>query len=143
MQKPLLIAFFDIDGLVHNEFIPPGQSVTGHFYMQVLQRLHNAIQTKLSDKWQGQWFLHHDNATSHTLLAVQQLFAEENIPVITQSPYSPVLTLSDFWLFPSLKMALKAMRFTTMEDIKLNAMAELRKIPKEAFCWCIQQWQDR
>jgi len=30
-----------------------------------------------------------------------------------------------------------------MEDIKLNAMAELRKIPKEAFRQCFQQWQVR
>jgi hypothetical protein len=32
-------------------------------------------------------------------------------------------------------------QFTTMEDIKLNAMAELWKIPKEAFRWCFNQWQ--
>jgi len=30
-----------------------------------------------------------------------------------------------------------------MEDIESNAMAELRKIPKEAFRQCIQQWKDR
>jgi len=30
-----------------------------------------------------------------------------------------------------------------MEDIESNATAELRKIPKEAFRQCIQQWQDR
>jgi hypothetical protein len=29
---------------VHHEFIPPGQSVTDHFYVQVLQRLYNAFQ---------------------------------------------------------------------------------------------------
>jgi hypothetical protein len=29
-----------------------------------------------------------------------------------------------------------------MEDIKSNAMAELRKIPKEAFCRCLQQQED-
>jgi hypothetical protein len=34
------------------------------------------------------------------------------------------------------------MRFATMEDIKSNATAKLRKIPKEAFRWCFQQWQD-
>jgi hypothetical protein len=90
-----------------------------------------------------QWFLHHDNAPSRTSLVVQQLHAEKNIPVITQPPYSPGLTPSDFWLFPTLKMSPKGMRFTTMEDIKPNAMAELRKIPKEAFGWCFQQWQDR
>jgi hypothetical protein len=29
----------DIDGFVHHEFVPPGQSVTGHFYEQVLHWL--------------------------------------------------------------------------------------------------------
>jgi hypothetical protein len=29
-----------------------------------------------------------------------------------------------------------------MEDIKWNAAAKLRKIPKEAFCRCFQQWKD-
>jgi len=33
--------------------------------------------------------------------------------------------------------------FRTMEDTESNATAELRKIPKEAFRQCIQQWQDR
>jgi transposase len=108
--------------------------------MQVLQRLRNAVQRKLHDKWQGQWFLNHDNIPSHTSLVVQQYLAEENIPVITQPPYSPDLTRSDFWLAPTLKMVLKGARFATMEDIKPNVMAELRKIPKETFHQCFQQW---
>jgi hypothetical protein len=33
--------------------------------------------------------------------------------------------------------------FTTMEDIKSNATAELRKIKKGAFNWCFQQWQEQ
>jgi hypothetical protein len=142
MQEPLLIAFFDIDGLVHHEFLPPGQSVAGHFYMKFLQRLYDAFRRKLRDKWQGQWFLHHDNAPSHTLFVVRQFLAEENIPVITQSSYSVYLTLSDFCLFPTLKMGLKGTRFPTMEDIKSNATVQLWNIPNKAFCQCFQQWQD-
>ena len=68
---------------------------------------------------------------------------KKSIPVITQPPHSPDLTLSDFWLFPTLKMGLKGTRFATVEDIKSNVTTELRKIPKEAFCQCFQQWQDR
>jgi hypothetical protein len=128
-----------IDGLVHHEFVPPGQSVTGHFYVKVLQRLRDAVRRKRGDKWHGQWFLHHDNAPSHTSLVVQQFLAEKNIPVITQPPYSPDLAPSDFWLFSTLKMGLKGTRFATM-DIKSNAKAQLRKIPKEAFRRCFQQW---
>jgi hypothetical protein len=69
--------------------------------------------------------------------------AEKSIPVIIQTPYSPDLAPSDFWLFPNLKMGPKGTRFATTEDIKTNATAELRKIPKEAFLRCFQQWQDR
>jgi hypothetical protein len=46
-------------------------------------------------------------------------------------------------MFPALKLGLKGTRFATVEDIKWNAMAELQKILKEAFCRCFQQWQDR
>jgi hypothetical protein len=38
-------------------------------------------------------------------------------------------------------MGLKETRFATVEDIEWNAKAELRKIPKEDFRWCFQQWQ--
>ncbi|KDR06878.1 hypothetical protein L798_03360, partial [Zootermopsis nevadensis] len=48
-----------------------------------------------------------------TSLVVQQFLAEESISVITQPPYSPELALSDFWLFPTLKMGLKGTRFAT------------------------------
>ena len=66
-----------------------------------------------------------------------------SIPVITQQPYSPDLAPSDFWLFSTLKMGLKGTRFATMEDIKSNATAELRRIPKEAFRQCFQPCQGR
>ena len=118
-------------------------TVTGHFYMQVLHRWRDVVRRKRRDKWQGEWFLHHDNAPSHTLLVVQQFLAKKNIPVITQPPYSPDLAPSDFWLFPILKMGLNGTRFSTMGAIKSNEMAELQNIPKEDFHRYFQQWQDR
>ena len=74
---------------------------------------------------------------------MQKFLAHKSIPVIIQPPYSPDLVPSEFWLFPTLKMGLCGTRFATMEDIKSNATAELRKIRKEAFRRCFQQWQDR
>ena len=109
---------------MHHEFVPPGRTVNGHFYVQVLQR-RDAVRRKQRDEWQGEWFLHHDNTSSHTSLVVQQFLAEKSIPVITQPPYSPDLAPSDFWLFLTLKMGLKGTRFATMEDIKSNATAKL------------------
>jgi hypothetical protein len=48
----------------------------------------------------------------------------------------------DFWLFPKLKMPLKAARFQSREDIMRKVMAQLNVIPKEAFQKCFQQWRD-
>jgi hypothetical protein len=45
-KRVLLIAFFDTDGLINPEFVLPGQSVTGDFYVQVLQRFHKAARRK-------------------------------------------------------------------------------------------------
>jgi len=36
--KSVLIVFSDIQGIVHKEFIPPGQTVNAKFYCEVLKR---------------------------------------------------------------------------------------------------------
>jgi hypothetical protein len=41
----------DIEGLAHHKFILPGQSVTGHFHVQVLQRLCEDVRRKWHTKW--------------------------------------------------------------------------------------------
>jgi hypothetical protein len=46
-------------------------------------------------------------------------------------------------MFPTPKISLKGTHFASMEAIKMKVMAELRKIPNEAFCWCFQQWKDK
>jgi hypothetical protein len=57
---------------------------------------------------QGQWFLHHNNAQSHTLLVVQQHLSSPNHRTLQ-------ILLSDFWLFPSLKMCLNGDTFCNQE----------------------------
>jgi hypothetical protein len=65
--KSILICFFDIDGIIHKEFVPSGQTINAKFYCGVLRR-------KRQDIWRtNNWVLHHDKATMHTALAVQQL----------------------------------------------------------------------
>jgi len=94
----MLIVFFDIQGIVHKEFIPPGQTVNGKFYCEVLKWLRKDIWRKHPDKWKkNNWFLHRDIVPAHTLL-VQQFLTSKNITVIP--PHSPDLTPCDFFLFP-------------------------------------------
>ena len=39
LQMTMLVCVYDNNGIIHHEFIPEGQSVTGIFYLSVLERL--------------------------------------------------------------------------------------------------------
>jgi hypothetical protein len=100
--------FFDTEGIVHKEFVPPGQTVNGNFYCDVLRRLREIVLCKRPVKWRNNsWALHHDNAPSHTSLLVLQFFTSTKKTVIPHPPYSPDLAPCDFFLFPKIKLKLK------------------------------------
>jgi histone-lysine N-methyltransferase SETMAR len=49
--KLLLIAFFDIRGIVHIEFSPQGQTINQHVYKEILRRLMRSVREKRRDLW--------------------------------------------------------------------------------------------
>jgi len=51
--KNMLIEFFDIDGLVHHEYVPREQTVNKEFYKPVLQRLREAVRRHRPEKWRS------------------------------------------------------------------------------------------
>ena len=80
----MLIAFFDIEGLVHHEFVPKGQTVNGEFYKTVLQ-LRDAVRRHRPEKWlPGNWILHQDNAPAHRAVTTNEFLAKHNIPSLPQ-----------------------------------------------------------
>lgn len=50
----MLEVFFDIQGLVHFEFIPEARIVSKEMYVAILRRLHDAVQRRTPNLWQGQ-----------------------------------------------------------------------------------------
>jgi hypothetical protein len=117
--------------MVHHEFVPRGRSITAAYHIEVLTRLRENVRRRRPQKWKDGWILHHDNAPSHTAMAVQQFLAvKENHTHAAAFLYSPGLAPCDFWLFPKLKKGLRSRRFATSDDIKENAEAGLRAIKK-------------
>ena len=141
--KTMLIAFFDIDGLVHHEFVPTGQSVNKKFYKTTLQRLRDAVRRHRPEKWRsGNWILH-DNAPAHRAVTTNEFLAKYNIPSLPQPPYPPDLAPCDF-LFPQLKNTMKGRQFDYyVEDIQANVTRRLRAITKSDYQRCFRQWQER
>jgi len=140
----MLIAFFDIDGLVHHEFVPTGQTVNKEFYKTVLQCLRDAVCRHRPEKWRsGNWILHHDNAPAHRAVTTNEFLVKHNIPLLPQPPFSPDLAPCDFFLYPQLKETMKGRRFDYVEDIQANATRQLRAITKSDYQMCFRQWEER
>ena len=51
--KMMLICFFDQEGIVHREFVPPGMTVNADFYCDVLRRLCENVRRKRPQKWRN------------------------------------------------------------------------------------------
>ena len=87
----MLIFFFDQDGIIHREFVPPGMTVGADFYSDALRRLRENVRRKRPQKWQNQNLIIHDeNAPTYRSFKVSQFLAK-NMTVIPHPPYSPDL----------------------------------------------------
>ena len=60
--KVMLVAFFDVHGIVLAEFLSQGQIINQHVYKNILQRLMRSVREKRRELWETRlWLLHHDD----------------------------------------------------------------------------------
>jgi histone-lysine N-methyltransferase SETMAR len=127
--KSMPICFFDIDGLIHKQFVSPGQTINAKIYCDVLRWLWEDMRWKRPDKVRtNNWMLHHDNTPTHTTLVVQQFLASKNMTVVPRPPYLPVTSSSSI-----MKMKLKGRSFDTAEEIKAESQKVLKMLTQKDF----------
>ena len=140
----MLIAFFDVHGIVHAQLLPQGQTINRHVYKKILRRLMRSVREKRRELLQTRsWLLHHDNAPAHNALGIRECFAKNSMALLEQPTYSPDLAPCHFFLFPKLKEVMKETRFHDSEAIKTAVTRELRAIPEESFQEWVEVWQRR
>ena len=75
----MLTVFFYWEGVVHHEYVPPGQTINKEFNLSVPHRFRDAIQQKQLQLWAtGDWQLHRDNAPTHASGLVQSFSETSN-----------------------------------------------------------------
>jgi len=99
--KTMLICFFDIQGIVHREFVPRGQTVNQEFYLGVLKGLRERVRRTRPELWRtGKWLIHHDDAAAHMALRICQFLTSQGMTLVPHPPYSPNLAPADFFCLP-------------------------------------------
>ncbi len=136
----MLITFFDSQGLLLKEFVPKGETVTGEFYVQVLTRLQDRVRRKWPNLWSTSrdgehhnFWLHHDNASSHTCVETLAFFGTHNLLLLPQPPYSPDLVPNDFFLFPTLKKQLWGKKHRNVAEVQAAVDKALKNITPDMF----------
>jgi len=74
--KSMFICVFDSQGIIHKEFVPPGQSVNKNFYREVLERLRKRV-ARVQPGIARTWMLHNDNASCHTAVSINEFFGRK------------------------------------------------------------------
>ena len=114
--KTILVCFYDNKGIIYHEFVPEGQTVTGSFYLSVLECLWKRIRRFRPEySAPGSWFLH-DNAPVRRAVVVQEFLALKQVCMLNQPPSSPDLSPCDYFLFPKLKLPLKERLFEDVQE---------------------------
>ncbi len=133
-KKAIFTVFFDSSGIVYSEFSPPGATVSSESYCEVLNTLKDRIRCKRRHLWQVggdgwcNFWLHHDNAPSHTAVSTLALIGSSNILILSHPPYSPDLAPCDYFLFPTLINLLRGHRFHSLNDMKTGVARALKSI---------------
>ena len=106
--------------------------------------LRESIHRKRLELWKNNsWFLHHDNAPSHTAMVVREFLAKHSIKFIPQAPYSLDMAPCDFFLFNRLKNPQRGIYFDTIDIMKQKSLQVLKDISKHEYEKCFQDWIKR
>lgn len=138
--KTLMEVFFDDQGVIHLEFLPPRMTVTAKVYIGILARLREAIRRKRPTLWRDNCYrLLHDNAPGHTAMPTFAAMVETSMKVVQHPPYSPDLAPADFWFFPYLKAQIRGRIFASVADLQDHLMTVIAGIPRALFHKCIHE----
>jgi hypothetical protein len=92
------VVLWDIEKIIHKEFIVTDQTINSTYYCDVLRWLHENVRRIRPELWwQKSWLLHHNNALAFT----REHFIKNNM----SSPTHPTHLICPFvtFLFPQLK----------------------------------------
>ncbi|UYV68136.1 hypothetical protein LAZ67_5003148 [Cordylochernes scorpioides] len=131
--KCLLITFFDVKGLVHYEFMPEGQTINQHYYLDVLGRLCVRNDPKNGLRKIGSCIMTTHGHIRPSLYNSIWLNMELLYYPPPQPPYYPDLAPNDFFLYPKIKKVLKGRRFDSIPETKENTKNILKSLKDEDF----------
>ncbi|GFR69621.1 histone-lysine N-methyltransferase SETMAR [Elysia marginata] len=129
-RKVLFPLFWDMDGVVHMEFLEQGQTLNSERYISTLRALKPRLRRVRRDK---DSILQHDNARRHTSRQTQNAIKQLELTTLPHLAHSPDLAPSYYYLFPQLKKYLKGHHYDNDEEVVADVRRWCRRQSSELF----------
>jgi len=126
--KQMMIFVCDCKGVIMIDRVPSGTTVTAAYYRQFLQKLRRKMHANRPDLPENGVLILHDNAQPHLGKDVRELMDVYSWEVLPQQPYSPDMSPPDFDMFPKLKMNMRGVSFSTLEDLSASVTRRVRQL---------------
>jgi histone-lysine N-methyltransferase SETMAR len=116
--KVMAMVSWDYKGVLHINFLHYQKTISAVYYCDLLEKVRAACRSKRRSFSIRDVLLLHDNARPHTAALAQKKLAELYWTALEHPPYSPDLSLCDFFLFGPLKEVLGWERFNSNQQVK-------------------------
>jgi len=126
-MKQMIFAY-DCKGVIMTDRVPSGTTATAAYYRQFLQKLRRKMHANRPDVLENGVLILHDNARPHLGKDVRELLDGYSWEVLPHPRYSPDMSTSDFDLFPKLKINMRGVRFSTLEDLSASVTRRFRQL---------------
>jgi transposase len=123
-----MIFAYDCKGVIMTDRVPSGTTVTAAYYRQFLQKLMHKMHANKPDLLENGVLILHDNAQPHLGKDVRELLDGYSWEVLPHPPYNPDMSPLDFDLFPKLKINMRAVCFSTLEDLSASVTRRIRQL---------------
>lgn len=110
--KVMATVFWVIHEVILIDYLQKGRTVTGEYYVSLLDKLQTRI-AKIRPRLQKKIWFHQDNTLYYTSVVAVTKIHELRFKLFRS--YSSQLTLNDLFLFPKLKVVLGGQRFSSNE----------------------------
>ena len=111
-SKSMLCVWLDLQGVIHYELLPPGQTVTGKLYVGQLEHLGFAWAQKYLEYEKKSWDHH------HVAKPVKDKLKSLGWEVVSHTPYSSDIAPFDYYLFRSMASAPSGEQFINVGATK-------------------------
>ena len=127
-MKEMMNFAYDCKGVIMTDRVLSGMTVTAAYYCQCLQKLRRKMHANRPDLLENGVLILHDNTRSHLGKDVRGLLDGYGWEVLPHPPYSPNMSPPDFDLFPKLKINMRGVRFSTLEDPSASITRHVRQL---------------